>query len=392
MTEKKEEQTSKSIKYCLGCQAQLSIHDNPCPWCSTPQLTAFEVRWQQFGKRLLPKTLPATKFLCFINIVFFIILTLDITMHPDFGISDALISPPGELVYRWGAHIRGEMHWWRMFTANFIHFGIIHLLFNITALRYVTPYVERTFGSLNTFNMYILLGAVSMTVSNLIGGNGIVAGASGAIMAFVGMSGMAAHLEHTPLSKKLRNNMIFVGIATIAFGLFVNSSIGNGIDNIAHIAGLISGMIIGAFLPKLGPTGYNRPWKIRLATLLFLISLTLTSISFSFLSDTSVSNKHLSECRQELRIKHFEQALGHCKEAYQANDSDLATNHFYIISLLMNRKYDEALAICQDAETKFAEERQKNGSLPFDAVCRELQNPQESLGMRAPKKARIERQ
>ena len=293
-------------------------------------------------------------------------------MHPDFGITDALISPPGELVYRWGAHIRGEMHWWRMFTANFIHFGIIHLIFNITALRYVTPYVERTFGSLNTYNMYILLGAASMTTSNLIGGTGIVAGASGAIMAFVGMAGMAAHLEKTPLSKKLRNNMIFVGLATIAFGFFVNSSVGNGIDNIAHIAGLIAGIIMGAFLPKLGPTGYNRPWKIRLATILFYISLALSIVSFSFLSDESVSNKQLSECRQELRIKHFKQALGHCEEAYHANSSDIAANHYYIVSLLMNRKYDEALAICQEAEKQFEDKRPKDGKLPFDAVCRDL--------------------
>lgn len=364
---------SKKVKFCPGCQAQLSINDKKCPWCATSQLSHFEVCWQQLGKQCLPKALPTTKILCLFNIIFFIILTIDISIHPDFGISDALISPPGELVYRWGAHIRGEMDWWRMFTANFIHFGIIHIIFNITALRYVTPYVERTFGSLLTFSMYILLGATSMTISNILGDTGIVAGASGAIMAFVGMAGIASHIENTKLSRKLRNNMLFVGIATIAFGFFVNSSVGNGIDNIAHIAGLLSGIVVGAFLPKLGPTGYNRPWKFRLANILFLISLTLSGIAFSFLANASISNKYLNDCRHDLKIKHLDQALVHCRHAYTANDSAMSSHYYYILALIMNRKYDEAKNICDAAEKRFANRRAQNEKLPFDVMCLDLQ-------------------
>ena len=367
------EHNSKSptqFKYCPGCQAQLAIDAKTCPWCATAQLSKIEVYWQQLGKRFLPRALPTTRALCFFNVVLFIILSIDITMHPDFGISDALISPPGELVYRWGAHIRGEMHWWRMFTANYIHFGIIHIIFNISALRYVTPYVERTFGSLLTFGMYNLLGAFAMTISNLFGDAGIVAGASGSIMAFVGMAGMAAHLENTPLSKKLRNNMISVGIATIAFGFLVNGAMGNGIDNIAHIAGLISGVLMGAILPKLGPTVYNRPWKFRFANLMFLISLTLSSISFSFLSNASVSTKLMTECRRDLKIKHYDQALAHCKDAYQNNPSEDTTAH-YILTLILNRKYNEAISVCNDADKRF-EKKRKDTPLSYDRLCQEL--------------------
>ena len=131
---------SKRTKYCHSCQAELPVSASKCPYCDEKQQTAFEVSFFGFFKKILPAHAPATSALLASIVIFFIIISIDIIAHPDFGLENALLSPPTAIVYRWGAHQRGEFIWWRLITANFIHFGIIHILFNGYALRIVGPY------------------------------------------------------------------------------------------------------------------------------------------------------------------------------------------------------------------------------------------------------------
>ena len=139
--------SSEPQKICHSCQAELPLNEKVCPFCHQKQLSALEVLIERFIRAIMPRYIPATRVLFISIIVYFIIISIDIVLHTDFGLKGALLAPPGEIIYRWGAHQRGDFVWWRLVTANFVHFGIMHIAFNAYALRMISPYIERSYGS-----------------------------------------------------------------------------------------------------------------------------------------------------------------------------------------------------------------------------------------------------
>lgn len=368
-------ETPKKMKFCPGCQASLELNVKTCPYCSTKQFTRAEVLLQDFLKSIFPKKNPATFFLLFFNIALFIMVTIDVTMHPDFSLKEAMLAPPGEIIFRWGAQIRGELTWWRLFTANFIHIGLIHILFNSVALRYVGPLVERYFGSAITFVSYILLGTFSMLISNVAPtSSGIVAGASGAIMAWVGMVAVAAHLEKTTAANHLRNSMLTMIVATVLFGVLVNASNDHGIDNIAHIAGLAAGAIAGFLLPKQSLTGYTNLTIPRVATILTIASLITSIVAFAHVATSSTSIKYQNECIQAIDLKQYKKAEIACQKAYEADSSQTISYHNYILTKALNKDYEGARQLCDEGYARFDSQRKKGKKISFDALCQQLKN------------------
>lgn len=360
--------TESDKKYCHGCQAQLGIKEKRCPYCKQAQQTAFEVRFWEKMRGIFPKNSPASHLLLISIILYFIVISIDIIMHPDFGLRNALLEPPGELVYRWGAHLRGETIWWRLITANFVHFGIIHIAFNGYALRYVSPYVERMFGSAVTVAAFILLGAGSMLCSNLLGGTGLVAGASGSLMAFIGMAAVAAHREHTPLSLEVRNSMLKWAAFTMAFGLIVSFSSSMGIDNIAHAAGFVLGAGAGYLLPMQSTTGFTRLWMIRVARFLLVSSLLVATASFALMGLASESNKHQHDCISNLKLKRFDVAEAYCRAAYETDNSRPISYHNYILVKIITDDIKTAQSLCIEGRKRF----QKQKDVSFDELCRSI--------------------
>ena len=271
----------KNTKICHGCQAELPMDEKQCPYCHEHQLTRFEVAWGKFFSSTIAHHVPTTFFLILVLVVYFIIITIAIMVHPAFGFMDALMLPPGDMIYRWGAQLRGEHVWWRLVTANFVHIGLIHIAFNVYALRMVCPYVERTYGSGQTLFSFVLLGTGSMLCSNFLGGSGLVAGASGGLMAFIGMAAVSAHLEHTELSLEVRNSMIKWALVTFVFGLVVSLSHTMGIDNIAHVSGFVLGVLAGYIMPKQSTTGFTHLWMIRAARAAALCAVIAVVVAFT---------------------------------------------------------------------------------------------------------------
>src|SRR5438874_10959912 len=50
--------------------------------------------------------------------------------------------------------IRGGQ-WWRILSANFLHFGVTHLVINMASLLIVGPFVEQTLGRIGYALLYI---------------------------------------------------------------------------------------------------------------------------------------------------------------------------------------------------------------------------------------------
>jgi rhomboid protease GluP len=76
--------------------------------------------------------------------------------------------------------------WWRLFTCTFIHFGIVHLAFNMWALWDSGRLVERLFGNAWFVALYVFAGICGSSASMFWNQEVISGGASGAVFGVFG--------------------------------------------------------------------------------------------------------------------------------------------------------------------------------------------------------------
>lgn len=144
----------------------------------------------------------------------------------------------------WAVRFGGE--YWRMLTSLFLHYGSLHLIFNLYALFVIGPGLERTIGSLRFATYYLLAGLGSscgvllLRFSNLAHPEQLV-GASGCVMGIVGVwAGFLLRHRHEPFAgRRLRNIVLIVAVQT-AFDLSTPQ-----ISMAAHLSGLVSGILLG---------------------------------------------------------------------------------------------------------------------------------------------------
>lgn len=171
-----------------------------------------------------------------INIIVFALMAFD---------GAGIFEPNGLVHLKWGSNyspltLSGD--WWRLLSATFIHFGIIHLAMNMYCLYTIGVYLEPMLGKVKYTAAYLCTGILASLVSlwwHTEPANS--AGASGAVF---GMYGLFLALLTTDLiPKKVRASLL----QSIAIFVIFNLAYGmkGGIDNSAHIGGLVSGFIIG---------------------------------------------------------------------------------------------------------------------------------------------------
>jgi len=186
------------------------------------------------------KEFPVVGILLIINLIYFLFLELN-------GGSKNWLT----LVYygaKEGLSIsRGE--YWRLLTPIFMHIGFFHLVVNSFGLIVFGPIMEKIFGPTRFLLIYIMTG-IWGNIFSFISGISVGAGASGALFGVAGSYAAYLYLNKNDLGKFGRESLVglswIVGI-NIIFGFTVS-----GIDNSAHLGGLISGIIIGYFLsPKI---------------------------------------------------------------------------------------------------------------------------------------------
>lgn len=161
-----------------------------------------------------------------------------------------IISPNGIELLQWGANRRFETtggEWWRLLTSMFLHGGIMHLFLNIYGLVIAAIFVEPLLGRKKYFILYLLSGLCGSLASIWWYPNTISVGASGAIF---GLYGAILGLLLTNAFPREGKKGIFMMIG-IYVGINLLWGLTGGIDNAAHLGGLLSGAIIGIILYKL---------------------------------------------------------------------------------------------------------------------------------------------
>ncbi|MFQ5575734.1 MAG: rhomboid family intramembrane serine protease [Anaerolineae bacterium] len=136
---------------------------------------------------------------------------------------------------------KGEV--WRFFTSMFLHIGLQHLLFNAYALFVFGVEMERVFGRARFVTIYVLSGLAGSFASFAFSDALLSAGASGAIFGVIGMQTAFFFKYKNQMGSFGRSrllNVAFIVGLNFAFGLTVR-----GIDNLAHLGGLVAGMLLG---------------------------------------------------------------------------------------------------------------------------------------------------
>lgn len=131
---------------------------------------------------------------------------------------------------------------WRFFTSMFLHIGTTHLLFNAYALFAFGAEMERVFGRARFITIYVLAGLFGSLASFALHNAGVSAGASGAIFGVIGMQ-LAYFKKYQKMLGEFGRSRLMNVFFIIGLNLFFGFTM-PGIDNLAHLGGLISGTLM----------------------------------------------------------------------------------------------------------------------------------------------------
>jgi rhomboid protease GluP len=153
-----------------------------------------------------------------------------------------------------GAILPGMMQsgqYWRALAGMFLHANLLHWAANSWALFQLGSLYEAMFGSLRFAAIYFATGIIASIASSMVS-TGPAVGASGAILGILGAFFFSIKRSpvwrHEKWTKSLLNQLLFWAGLNLVLGLEVKN-----IDNTAHIAGLLSGLILGLIPHRVPP-------------------------------------------------------------------------------------------------------------------------------------------
>ena len=276
------------------------------------------------GAKFIPPGLDRTPYVTWILLGANLILFLLTELLGGSTATDALVrlgAMEGQLI------ASGE--YWRLFTAMFLHSGLIHLGFNLIGLLIFGQQLERLFGSVRFLAIYILAGLAGSVASyafNIsVTPNSIGIGASGAVFGILGA--LVAFFISNWNTLGAMGRQTLTGLLALAA---INLGVGfvmPGIDNFAHMGGLLGGFLLGmAYSPIYRPIfdhmGWvrrvkdtnsilKRIWTLPVAALALVAGVLLGDF---VVGDTAIEHIRQAEERQEqgdfaLALESIEMAL-----------------------------------------------------------------------------------
>ena len=186
-----------------------------------------------FEKVFSPKKIIMTKLILLICIVMYIILGINSNNFFNIGIN-ALVNFGGNnlLIVQ-----SGEV--WRLISAAFLHVSLIHLLVNMYSLVIIGTQVETFIGKFKFLFVYLISAICGNLLSLIFNEANIVSvGASGAIFGLMGALLYFGYHYRLYLSEAIKTQIIPVIVLNLLLGFMVS-----GVDNAAHIGGLIGGYL-----------------------------------------------------------------------------------------------------------------------------------------------------
>lgn len=138
--------------------------------------------------------------------------------------------------------------WWRLITPIFLHFGIMHLVFNSLWIWVLGEMIERNQGQVKLVSLILFTALISNSAQFLINGSSQFGGLSGVVYGYLGYIWLWGRL-HPQKGLAISNGLVVFMLGWMVLGMTdIASSFGLNMANEAHLGGLLSGLAF-ALLP-----------------------------------------------------------------------------------------------------------------------------------------------
>jgi len=262
---------------CPGCGKLIGVSEEKCPFCGAwnPSFYGYAPALQKLvGQRL-----------DFIQIIVFACIGLYVAalvLQPEaifqFSFPFGILQPGQRALFQLGMTGRlawEQGWWWTVFTAIYLHGGLLHILFNVLWIRDLAPEVSRVYGPARGFVIFSLAGAAGFVLSNLMSTAPTV-GASGSIFGL--LAALIVYGRRTGETHVTARYWQFA-LMMFAFGFFMSS-----VNNWAHAGGFAGGWIVATVLRD--TTRRESPLEILVA--LGLLGVTLVGFVLSMVKVTGI--------------------------------------------------------------------------------------------------------
>jgi rhomboid protease GluP len=226
---------------CPQCRRLVSRDETVCPHCGLVRpgaawKNAAALRGVFDGEQLIRLVIG-------VNIAFFLISLLFNLRHIGLSMNPLqMLSPENMSLLQLGATgripIDRAQRWWTLLSANYLHGGLLHILFNMLAFRQIAALVNREFGPQRMFGIYTLSGVAGFYLSYL-AGVAFTIGASAAVCGLIGAAIYYGKSRGGVYGQAVYRQLGGWAIAIFLFGFLVP-----GINNWGHGGGMIAGALL----------------------------------------------------------------------------------------------------------------------------------------------------
>lgn len=268
---------------CPGCGKLIGVDEERCPFCGAwrPGFYGMTPRLQRlFGRRLDLNSIIVGA--CVALYAAALALEPGAILHPPgggggFGALFNLLSPGTRALYQLG--MTGgiawrEGWWWTVFSAIYLHGGLLHIFFNLMWVRQLGPNVTEVYGPGRAFVIFTVAGATGFLASNLLSGAPTI-GASGSIFGL-----LAALIVY---GRRRGISTLSAQLWQWAVVLFVMGFFMSGVNNWAHLGGFGGGWLAATAM-RFDDEKRETPLVQVLA--LTLLALTAFAVVMSFVNVT----------------------------------------------------------------------------------------------------------
>lgn len=196
----------------------------------------------------------------------------------------SLWSPSGGDVFAAGGAygpvvVRGE--WWRLLSANYVHFGALHLAFNMWCLWQVGRFTERLLGNWAFVLAYSFSGIGGAIASIAHNPRGIGAGASGAVFGIFGCILGFMLVRRRTIPVRVFKPLVTSILGFLGYNIYFSLTMSTHIDNFAHGGGLFIGFLCGMLFSRAIPVPAAGTPRRRYAYALAIIVLLIAGAVFA---------------------------------------------------------------------------------------------------------------
>jgi rhomboid protease GluP len=263
---------------CPRCGRLIDGTQSSCAWCGTgrPGIWTRVAAWTsiyQNGDWLVKAIIAA-------NVVFYL-LSLLLSRHRGLDVNPlSFLSPDQTSLLLLGATgsipVVNLGRIWTLISASYLHGGLLHIFFNMMALRQIGPWVSSEFGPNRMFIIYTLSGVCGYLASCLAGVSFTI-GASASVCGLIGALFFFGKSRGGNYGAAVSREVSGWLVSLVLFGLIMP-----GINNWGHGGGIVGGVLLGKLLGyrENGPetTGH------RLLALVCVLATVVILVAAAFLA------------------------------------------------------------------------------------------------------------